>query len=59
MAIHRAIAALVAFALPLMAAHAQAAELKVLSTTAFKGVLEELGPRFEKATENKIALIFM
>jgi molybdate transport system substrate-binding protein len=58
MAIHRAIAALVAFALPLMAAYARAAELKVLSTTAFKGVLEELGPQFEKATESKIALTF-
>ncbi len=56
MAICRAIAALVAFAL--VTVHAQAAELKVLSTTAFKGVLEELGPQFEKATENKIAFTF-
>jgi molybdate transport system substrate-binding protein len=53
-----AAAAAVAFALPLLAAHAKAAELKVLSTNAFKGALEELGPQFEKATENKVTLSF-
>ena len=51
---NRMIAAVVAFALPLLAVHAKAAELKVVSTTAFKGVLEELGPQFEKTTENKV-----
>jgi molybdate transport system substrate-binding protein len=55
---NRVIAAVVAFALPFLAAHAQAAELKVLSTTSFKGALEELGPQFEKATENKVTLSF-
>lgn len=35
-----------------------ATELKVVSTTAFKGVLEELGPQFEKTTENKVSFTF-
>ena len=52
----RAIAALFAFSL--FSLQAQAAELKVLSTTAFKGVLEELGPQFEKTTENKVSVTF-
>jgi molybdate transport system substrate-binding protein len=34
---------------------AHAAEIKVLSSNAVKTVLEDLGPKFEKATENKIA----
>jgi molybdate transport system substrate-binding protein len=55
---NRMIAAVVAFALPFFVVHAKAAELKVLSTTAFKGVLEELAPQFEKATENKVSLSF-
>jgi molybdate transport system substrate-binding protein len=55
---HRAIAVLIGLSLPLLAAHAQAADLKVFSTTAFKGVLEDLGPQFEKATENKIVFTF-
>ena len=52
----RAIAALFAFSL--FGIQAQAAELKVVSTTAFKGVLEELGPQFEKTTENKVSFAF-
>lgn len=59
MPVNRMIAAVVgAFALLLLVAHAEAAELKIVSTTAFKGVLEELGPQFEKATENKVILSF-
>lgn len=59
MPVNRMIAAVVGvFALLLLAAHAKAAELKIVSTTAFKGVLEELGPQFEKATENKVILSF-
>jgi molybdate transport system substrate-binding protein len=46
------------FGMSLTAVRAQAADLKVLSTTAFKGVLEEIGPQFEKATENKIVFSF-
>ena len=56
MAIHRIIAAAAALVLPLAAAQAQAAEIKVLSSTALKAVLEELCPQFEKATENKVVL---
>lgn len=59
MTLHRAIAAAVGFlALPLLAVSVQAAELKVLSSTALKTVLEELGPQFEKATENKVSFAF-
>jgi molybdate transport system substrate-binding protein len=35
-----------------------AAEIKVLSSTAMKSVLEELGPQFEKATGHKLAAQF-
>ena len=58
MTIHRAIAALVGLGLPLLAVQAHAAELKVSSSTALKTVLEELGPQFEKATENKLVFTF-
>ena len=51
---HRAIAALLGLALPLLGAQAQAAEIKVLASTAVKTVLDELGPQFEKATGNKL-----
>ncbi len=56
MKIQRAIAAIVGLALPLLAAQAQAAEIKVLASTAVKTVLEELVPQFEKATGNKVAV---
>jgi molybdate transport system substrate-binding protein len=36
-------------------APAHAAEIKVLSSNALKTVLEDLGPKFEKATEHKLA----
>ncbi len=58
MKFHRAIAAIGGLGLSLLAAHAQAAELKVLSSTALKTVLEELGPQFEKATGNKLVFSF-
>jgi len=51
---YRAIVALAAFTLPLFAGCAQAADIKVFSSTAVKTVLEELGPQFEKATGNKL-----
>ena len=35
---------------------AHAAEIKVLSTNALKTVLEELGPKFEQGSENKLAI---
>jgi molybdate transport system substrate-binding protein len=56
--IHRAIAVLSLLGWSLTAARAEAADLKVFSTTAFKGVLEEIGPQFEKSTENKIIFTF-
>jgi molybdate transport system substrate-binding protein len=59
MTLHRAIAAAVGFlAMPLLALQVQAAELKVLSSTALKTVLQELGPQFEKATESKVSFAF-
>jgi molybdate transport system substrate-binding protein len=54
MKFHRAIAAFIAFGLALLAVQAQAADIKVYASTAVKGVLDELGPQFEKATENKL-----
>ena len=48
-----AIAAALAFGAP-----AQGAEIKVLSSNALKTVLEDLGPKYEKATENKLAITF-
>jgi molybdate transport system substrate-binding protein len=58
MKLHRAIVAIIGFGLPLLTAHAQAAELKVYASTAVKSVLEELAPQFEKATENKLVFSF-
>jgi molybdate transport system substrate-binding protein len=44
--------------LPLLSGQAQAAEIKVLASTAVKTTLEELGPQFEKATGNKVEFDF-
>ncbi len=55
----RAVVAAIGFlALPPLALQVQAAELKVVSSTALKSVLEALGPQFEKATENKVTFTF-
>jgi molybdate transport system substrate-binding protein len=55
MTIYRAIAAAVGFlALPLFTLQAQAADIKLLEGNALTAVMDELGPQFEKATENKI-----
>ncbi len=53
-----AMAAIVGFALLLLAGQAQTAEIKVLASTAVKTTLEELRPQFEKATGNKVDLTF-
>jgi molybdate transport system substrate-binding protein len=37
---------------------AQAAEIKLLSTNALKTVVEDLGPKYEKSSENKLAITF-
>lgn len=54
----RAAALAAAFALPPLAATAQAAELKVVASTALKAVFEELAPQYEKASGNKLDLAF-
>ena len=41
-----------------MSLAAQAAELKVLSAIGMRLVMEELGPKFEQATEHKLAISF-
>jgi molybdate transport system substrate-binding protein len=51
-------AAIGLLALPLFALQAQAADLKVGSSTALKKVLEVLGPQFELTSESKIAFTF-
>jgi molybdate transport system substrate-binding protein len=56
--IQRVMAVMIGIVLPLLAAGAQAAELKVYSSTAVKAVLEELGPQFEKATGDKLVFTF-
>src|ERR1700759_3906842 len=52
------IAIIAGLVLPLLAARVQAAELKVLASTAVKTTVEELAPQFEKATGNKIDVTF-
>jgi molybdate transport system substrate-binding protein len=42
----------------ILVTRADAAEIKVLSSTALKGVLLDVGPQFEEATHNKLALTF-
>jgi molybdate transport system substrate-binding protein len=55
---HHMMTAILGFALPLLGGQAQAAEIKVLASTAVKTTLEELGPQFEKATGNKVDITF-
>jgi molybdate transport system substrate-binding protein len=52
---HDVIRTFAALTLLLAAARADAAEINVFSSTALKSVLEELGPQFEKATQNKLS----
>jgi len=54
----RVMAVMMGIVLPLLAAGAQAAELKVYASTAVKAALEELGPQFEKATGDKLVFTF-
>jgi hypothetical protein len=56
--IQRVTAVMIGIVLPLLPAGAQAAELKVYSSTAVKAALEELGPQFEKATGDKLVFNF-
>ena len=47
---------LVAAAALILSAPAHAAEINVLSTNALKTVLEDLGPKFEQSSGNKLAI---
>jgi molybdate transport system substrate-binding protein len=58
MKFYRSIAAVAALAWPLLAAQAHAAEVTVLCTTALKSAAEQLGPQFEKTSQNKLATSF-
>jgi molybdate transport system substrate-binding protein len=48
----------IALALCGMTGNASAAEIKVLSTVALQSVMEDLAPRFEKATNHKVTIEF-
>src|SRR6185295_18897493 len=55
----RSVAAILRLALLLALAQtggAQTTEIKVLSSTALKGVLDELAPQFERTTKHKVAV---
>lgn len=54
----RHIAALCGFAVAAALAPAHAAEVKVLASNAVKSIFEDLGPRYEKASGNKVTLVF-
>jgi molybdate transport system substrate-binding protein len=55
MTTYRAIAAAFGFlAVPLLTLQAQAADIKLLEGNALTAVMDELGPQYERATENKI-----
>ena len=56
MKIHRAIVAIAVLGLPLTTMAAHAADIKLLGGNALNAVMEELGPQFEKATENKLVI---
>src|SRR5271167_4423629 len=58
MRIQRVMAPILGSALALVVGGAQAAEIKVLASTAVKTTLEELAPQFEKATGNKVDITF-
>jgi molybdate transport system substrate-binding protein len=54
----RILALATAAAALMLGASAHADDIKVLSSNAVKTVLEDLGPKFEKATEHKIAFVW-
>jgi ABC-type molybdate transport system substrate-binding protein len=56
MKIHRVIAVIAVLGLALLATAARAADIKLLGGNALNAVMEELGPQFEKATENKLVV---
>ena len=58
MKIQRVIGPIVGSVMALLSSGAQAAEIKVLASTAVKTTLQELTPQFEKATGNKVDITF-
>jgi molybdate transport system substrate-binding protein len=58
MKIQRLMAPIAGSVLALLASGAQAAEIKVLASTAVKTTLEELAPQFEKTTGSKVDITF-
>jgi len=58
MKIHRAIAVIAVLGLPPVTTAAHAADIKLLEGNALNAVMEDLGPQFEKATENKVSFAF-
>ncbi len=58
MKIQRLMAPIAGSVFALLASGAQAAEIKVLASTAVKTTLEELAPQFEKATGSKVDITF-
>ena len=53
-------AATIGFMFPLVVGFAaEAAEIKVMSALAMKPVMEDLGPKFERATGHKLAITFV
>jgi ABC-type molybdate transport system substrate-binding protein len=55
---HAVRAAAIALAMMLAPVAPQAAELTCLCSNALKSVMEELAPRFEKATEHKLSITY-
>jgi molybdate transport system substrate-binding protein len=58
MKIQRVIGPIVGSVMALLSSGAQAADIKVLASTAVKTTLQELTPQFEKATGNKVDITF-
>ncbi len=58
MKIQRLMAPIAGSVFALLASGTQAAEIKVLASTAVKTTLEELAPQFEKATGSKVDITF-
>jgi len=58
MKIQRVMAQIAGSVLALLASQVQAAEIKVLASTAVKTTLEALAPQFENATGNKVDITF-
>ena len=54
----RVIARAIGLGLPLMLAHAQAAEIKLLASNALRSALQEIAPQFETTSGHRIVITF-